>query len=68
MQEYKFENFMKNRDSYDFMKDMKKKKVMTEGNIVKILIMFGRRLITAAYSILLLMSITPGLYLCDFIF
>lgn len=59
---------MKNRDSYDFMKDMKKKKVMTEGNIVKILIMFGRRLITAAYSILLLMSITPGLYLCDFIF
>ena len=59
---------MKNRDSYDFMKDMKKKKVMTEGNIVKILIMFGRRLITAVYSILLLMSITPGLYLCNFIF
>lgn len=68
MQEYKFENFMKNRDSYDFMKDMKKKMVMTEGNIVKILIMFGRRLITAVYSILLLMSITPGLYLCNFIF
>lgn len=59
---------MKNRDSYDFMKDMKKKMVMTEGNIVKILIMFGRRLITAVYSILLLMSITPGLYLCNFIF
>lgn len=31
---------MKNRDSYDFMKDMKQKMVMTEGNIVKILIMF----------------------------